>query len=73
MKLQQIIPTLMLFGYLLGIKDGYIALWKDGNSNPTVYPYRAELLPKEDQQQLRQGIRVESKEELARLVEDYLS
>ena len=73
MKLRRIIPAVMLFGYLLGIQDGYIALWKDGNSKPMVSPYRAALLPQEDQQRLKNGIRVENKEELARLVEDYLS
>ena len=73
MKLRRIIPAVMLFGYLLGIQDGYIALWKDGNSKPIVSPYRAELLPQEDQKRLKNGIRVDNKEELIRLVEDYLS
>ena len=73
MKISTMAAYILLFGYILGIKDGYIALWKDGNSNPTVYPYRAEMLPQEDQQRLQNGIRINSKADLIRLVEDYLS
>ncbi len=60
--------------FLLGIQDGYIALWKDGCKAPVeVFPFRAEMLPTSDQKRLEEGIRIESSEELARLMEDYLS
>ena len=62
------------FGFLLGIQDGYIALWKDGCEKPVeVFPFQARLLPKSDQERLRNGIRVENSDELAQLMEDYLS
>jgi hypothetical protein len=38
-----------------------------------VFPYRAEMLPAADRQALEKGIRIESEDELARLLEDYLS
>ena len=61
-------------GFLLGIQDGYIALWKDGCEKPVeVFPFQARLLPEADQKRLQEGIRIESAEELSRLMEDYLS
>ena len=64
----------LLFGFLLGISDGYIALWKDGNPKPLqVFPYRAEYLPSADQQALEKGIHINNKQELKQLLEDYLS
>lgn len=68
-------PCLVLaLAFLLGIRDGYIALWREGSPEPCrVFPYRAESLPKGDQKALRQGIRIESEELLSQLLEDYLS
>ena len=72
-KLRYLYVTLV-FGFLLGISDGYIALWKDGGADPVrVFPYRAENLPVADQQALEKGIYLEDKEELLQLMEDYLS
>ena len=72
-KLRYLYFTL-IFGFLLGISDGYIALWKDGNADPLrVFPYKAETLPLSDQQALKKGIYLENKEELLQLMEDYLS
>lgn len=60
--------------FLLGIQDGYIALWKDGSQEPVeVFPFRAEMLPAADQQALEKGIRIENSQQLAQLMEDYLS
>lgn len=65
--------TAALF-FLLGIKDGYVALWKDNSVIPLeVFPYKAQLLPPEDQQALEKGIRINSQEELMHLLEDYMS
>ena len=64
----------LIFGFLLGISDGYIALWKDGSEKPVeVFPYQARLLPVADQQALEKGIPIDSAEDLQRLMEDYLS
>ena len=64
----------LIFGFLLGIKDGYISLWTDNSSIPVeVYPYQARFLPVADQQALERGIPIENEEELNRLLEDYLS
>jgi hypothetical protein len=50
-----------------------VALWKDGKEKPRVFPYRAELLPEADRKRLEAGILIADEEELARLIEDYLS
>lgn len=64
----------LIFGFLLGISNGYIALWKDGYTKPLrVFPYRAEMLPAADQQALADGIHLDDDAALIRLLEDYLS
>lgn len=68
------ILTLLLFGFLLGIHEGKIALWKDGQSTPShILPYSARMLPKEFRQQLENGIHIESEEDLERLLESLYS
>lgn len=74
MKPQQLTALLAAFGFLLGVQNGRVALWRDGCSQPVqVFPYLAENLPAADRKALEQGIRLESREELIRLLEDYLS
>ena len=64
----------LIFGFLLGISDGYVALWKTGNPKPEeIFPYQAKFLPVADQQALEKGIFIDSTDELNRLLEDYLS
>ena len=58
----------------LGIHNGYLALFDEGQPQPLmVLPYRAEIYPQEDQKALQQGIRYESQQELSQLLEDFLS
>ena len=74
MRKRRIPVLLLLFGFLLGIHDGKIALWKDDDPEPLrIFPYRASLLPPADQQLLKKGIPIEDAHDLSRLLEDYLS
>lgn len=74
MKCHRITSLLAAFGFLLGIHNGYIALWKDEDSEPVrVFPYRASLLPERDRNMLEAGIPIESENRLHSLLEDYLS
>ncbi len=67
-------PLLLVWAFTLGCRDGYIALWKDGSSEPIrVFPYSVSSLPRADQEALCRGIRIGSEAELVRLLEDYLS
>ena len=74
MKAIRYLYMILIFGFLLGISDGYVALWKDGTEKPLeVFPYQARFLPVADQQALEKGIHLDSVDELNRLLEDYLS
>ena len=74
MKKTSLISSLFLFGFLLGIHEGRIALWKDLDPEPyKVFPYHAKMLPTADRRALEEGIRFDSAEDLVRLLEDYLS
>lgn len=73
MRLKNWISLCLLMGFFLSVKDGYIALWRDGNQEPTVFPYRAEMLPEADQKILEKGIYLSDESKLAQILEDYLS
>ena len=74
MKRRSIIMSILLFGFILGVYEGKVALWKDNQKKPMkVFPYQVSILPQADQQRLQQGIHVDSLNELYKLVEDYLS
>lgn len=70
-KLLRVLPALLL---LLGSWEGRVALLNSGTGQPLrVYPYRLSSLPPADQQALATGIPVPNEQELARMLEDYLS
>ena len=61
-------------GMTLGLFQGHVALWRGSNPDPeAVFPCPAALLPPEDQAALSRGIRADSPDTLARLLEDFLS
>ena len=64
----------LLFGFFLGIHEGYISLWRADDTKPLqVFPYRAEMLPNADRQALENRIYLANEQELQQLLEDYLS
>ena len=74
MKRYSQIFCLVLLGFLLGIHNGKIALWQDEDPQPIkIFPFSAQMLPVADRRALEEGIRFETKEDLMRLMEDYLS
>ena len=63
----------LLAGSLLGIHENRLTLWRDDDPHPLqIYDIRADSLPPADRLQLRRGIRVESRESLWLLLENYL-
>ena len=63
----------LCFSFLLGIKDGRVALWKDDDPEPVkVYPYPVSMLPKKAVDALEKGIPIESEEALRELIDQYL-
>lgn len=74
MRSKGFLSILLSFGLLLGVHNGYIALWQGNDPEPArVFPYRASLLPERDQRLLEAGIHIESESRLHSLLEDYLS
>ena len=72
--MKQFLPLCLIFGFLLGVKNGNVALWEDGKAEPIrVFPYSVENLPTADRQALEEGIHLDNKLQLSRLIEDYLS
>ena len=72
-RTRRICTMVLLAGFLLGIRDGRLALWRDDDPHPVqIYDIRADSLPPADRLQLRRGIRIESREALWLLLENYL-
>ena len=73
-KFRTYAASVMLLGWLLGFRGGKLTLWHEGSTHPEqIYDIREDSLPPADRLRLRQGIRVESREELWMILENYLS
>ena len=74
MKKQRLLASILLFGFLLGVYEGKVAVWMDGKKDPVrVFPYSVSMLPKADQRKLEDGLHFNNLTELKRFIEDYLS
>ncbi len=74
MKTTHFCALALVLGFILGIQDGRIALWKDGQAQPVeVFPIQANMLPEADQKALKEGITIKNSGELTRILEDFLS
>lgn len=64
----------LIFTFLLGCHEGFVALWKPPAEEPAaVFPYAVTSLPQADQQWLKKGIEIPNSDALMALLEDYLS
>lgn len=74
MKIKNLVISTLLLGYILGIHNDKLALWKDDDPEPIkIFPFSVTSLPKADQNALRHGIKIKDKEGLMHIIEDYLS
>lgn len=74
MKRKPILSVLLALYVVLGSWKGYIAVFREGKSEPwQIYPNKVSSLPAEDQAALEEGIIVRSDQKLQQLLEDYLS
>lgn len=74
MKYRKLITQLMLLGFLLGIHNGKVALWKDPDPEPIrIFPCPVSTLPAEVRQALEHGIRFETETDLDSLLENLCS
>ncbi len=68
-----LLPGCLLLGFLLGIHNGRVALWKDQDPEPwRVFPYAVSALPRETRQALKAGIPIENMEDLENFIKNYL-
>lgn len=68
------IACAVLVGFLIGIQNGYVAVWRDGARQPAYVSQRAvDMLPQADQRALRDGIHVKDRASLTSALEDFLS
>jgi hypothetical protein len=72
--LSQLFCCALFFSFLLGVHDGRLAMWKDEDPTPCkVFPCPIIVLPQAVQEQLRAGLRLESMDDVNRLLENFLS
>ena len=70
---RRLLSRILLFGFLLGIYHGRIAVWQEPDPEPAkVFPYYAAVLPSQIRDALRHGLRVEPGTDLYVLVENLL-
>ena len=73
-KLLRHLCCAMLLSFLLGVHEGRLAMWKDEDPTPCkVFPCPVIVLPRPVQAQLQAGIRLETIEDVNRLLENFLS
>lgn len=66
--------SITLFGFLLGVHNGRLALWKNEDPEPyRVYPCPVCVLPRQEQEALRKGIHIDNMDDLNRFLENFLS
>ena len=74
MRIHRHLYLALILTFILGIREGNVALWKKGDPEPLrVFPYRVETLPPQAQAALERGISFDSLDELEALAENYLS
>ena len=72
MKKIPLVYSLLLLGFLLGIHEGRVALWKYEDPHPfVVFPYYAGLLPQDLQDNLKNGIRFDDENQIVEILKDY--
>ena len=63
----------IIFGFLLGVKGDYLALWSEDDPQPIhIFSCRISALPPADQILLRKGLQADSTQQLMQYLEDYL-
>ena len=69
-----LLPCSLMLTFFIGVHNGRLALWKDEDPTPCkVFPCPIILLPAKVQEQLKYGVRLETIEDVNRLLENFLS
>ena len=66
------IALMLLLGFLLGIHNGHIGVWKDQDPTPMrIIPCPVWVLSQRQQQMLQAGIRIDSMADVERLLTEF--
>ena len=72
--LKKLLPVALMLTFFVGVHNGRLALWKNEDPTPCkVFPCPIILLPTKVQEQLKYGVRLETIEDVNRLLENFLS
>lgn len=72
--LKNLLPVALMLTFFVGVHNGRLALWKNEDPTPCkIFPCPVILLPQKVQEQLRSGVRLETIEDVNRLLENFLS
>lgn len=72
-SIRKLAATLLITMLLLGIRDGYMALWKLDDPEPLhIFPFRASIFPEKIRSALEKGIRIEQDSDVGRLLLDMI-
>ena len=71
--LKNLLPVALMLTFFVGVHNGRLALWKNEDPTPCkIFPCPVILLPQKVQEQLRSGVRLETIEDVNRLLENFL-
>ncbi len=71
--MKQHLAAILLAGFLLGIRSGHVALWKQDDPQPLqVFPWSANMLPRKIRIALERGLFVEEDSDIGRLIADMI-
>lgn len=74
MRWGSILCAFFLLTMYLGLSDGYLAIFRKGDSHPVqVLPYHSSSFPESDQKALADGIVITSQAQLNKILEDFIS
>ena len=72
-QIQRLCALYLAAGFLLGIRNGRLTLWRGDDPHPVqIYDIREDTLPPADRIALHRGIRIESRQQLWEVLENYL-
>ena len=72
--LKKLLPIALMLTFFVGVHNGRLALWKNEDPTPCkVFPCPIILLPTKVQEQLKYGVRLETIDDVNRLLENFLS
>ncbi len=72
-SVRSLAATCLLLGFILGLHNGRVALWKSDDPQPIkIFPWSASFLPDNIRSALEKGIYVEEDSDIGILIQDMI-